>query len=116
MGELNDLVEARLRLLSWIAVAAGGIILILVVALMGAVLFLAVRIGSNAERVQQAVDSNTNTICAVRANTVLQIQQAVAYKKAHPEGTESISLADINASLDRQRDFLDALDKGGTKC
>ena len=107
-------VIVRLRLFSWLAAVGGFIVLVLIAIFMTVVLILAMRVQEAAGRVEEQAKQSHNALCAVEANATKQIRQTTEFIAKHPDGLVSegvilISREELDDSLERQRDFIDAL-------
>jgi hypothetical protein len=117
MNDVNaaQSVYDRLRLFSWLAALGGFIILVLIAIFMTVVLILALRVQDAATTVELQAQQSHNAICAIEANTVAQIRASTEFIAKNPNGLTDaqgnviLSRAEIDASLKRQRAFLDAI-------
>ena len=104
-----DAINARLRLFSWLAAIGGGVVLILIAIFMTVVLILALRVQDAAQTVELQAQQSYNALCAIEENATKQIRAQTTFLAKNPNGIPGISAEEIEAGIQRQRDFLDAL-------
>ncbi len=103
------------------ALVVGGLafIVLFAVTMMGVMLFLAFRVGGQAENLEDVARETHSALCALYTKEIVAQRDALPYRKTgllDDDGKVVISAALIQRGIDQRKETIDALKGSGLLC